>query len=215
MSDPDVRVTYVARIAGALLGLVFAVVGYPLGILVGVPKALLVPFALASGIVAGLLVHRVVLAFVKGAGSAFGAFIQPSGDSTPYQRTYSAEEALAARGDIHEALRAYEAIVAADATDVVARRQAADLHARHGDARRAGELFAEIRRVPGVARSDVLYASQRLIDLSLGSLGGRGRALVELRRLVETFPGTPEAAGAQRAIERLKREDAQHPGGAD
>jgi hypothetical protein len=207
VGDADARLHHVARIAGVVLGVAFAGIGYPLSIMLQVPGVLVLPFCLVFGVGVGLFVHRVSLGIAEGSGRAFGAFIQPSGNSSPYQRTYSAEDALAARGDIVGALRAYEAIVAADPSDVMARRKGADLHARHGDPRRAAELFAEIRRIPAVPRSDQLYASQRLIDLLLGSLGDKGRALVELRRLVETFPGTREAAGARIAIDRMKRED--------
>ncbi len=42
-----------------------------------------------------------------------------------------------------------------------------------------------------------LYATQRLADLYLGALGDDGRAMVELRRLVERFPGTREGDGAR------------------
>lgn len=207
MADADARIHFIARGFGLAIGVVFAVLGYLLGIKLHVPGMLRLPFGLALGVGGGLVAHRLSLGFAEGAGRVFGAFIQPSGNSTPYQRTYSAEDALAAQGNVGEALRAYDAIIAGNALDVVARRQAADLHARAGDPRRAAELFAEIRRIPTVPRSDELYASQRLIDLLLGSLGDRGRALVELRRLVETFPGTREAAGARAAIERMKREN--------
>jgi hypothetical protein len=50
----------------------------------------------------------------------------------------------------------------------------------------------------------VLYASQRLIDLYRGPLADEGRALVELRRLAETFPNSPAAAHAREAIRRIK-----------
>jgi hypothetical protein len=48
------------------------------------------------------------------------------------------------------------------------------------------------------------YVSQKLIDLYLGPLAGEGRALVELRRLIERHPGTREAEGARSAIAGLK-----------
>lgn len=48
-----------------------------------------------------------------------------------------------------------------------------------------------------------LNASNRLVDLSL--LGrDEGRALVELRRLVECYPGTDTAIRAREALGRLK-----------
>jgi hypothetical protein len=72
-------------------------------------------------------------------------------------------------------------------------------------------LFTRIRQVPGARRPDELYASQRLIDLYLGPLQDPGRATVELRRLVERFPDTPDAAGARAALERLRAERTKDP----
>jgi len=51
-----------------------------------------------------------------------------------------------------------------------------------------------------------LYATSRLVDLLLGPLGDRGRAVVELRRLAARHPGTPEATHAAKAIARLRAE---------
>ncbi len=48
------------------------------------------------------------------------------------------------------------------------------------------------------------YVSQRLIDLYLGPLTDEGRALVELRKLADGWPGTREGDGAERAIARSR-----------
>ena len=66
------------------------------------------------------------------------------------------------------------------------------------------EFFKEGRELAGNNRSRELYATQRLIDLYLGPLGDDVRALVELRRLVERFPGTKEAAAARNVLMRMK-----------
>jgi hypothetical protein len=49
------------------------------------------------------------------------------------------------------------------------------------------------------------------VDLYLGPLNDRGRALVELRRLVETYPDRREAQFARDAISRLKNDPQADP----
>lgn len=205
----DAHVQRVALIAGLALGAAFIAIGALLGVLLGFSGVWLPLFALMVGIVAGFAVQRGALMITEGAGRGIAAFIYPSGESTPYEMTFSAHDALEARGDIAAAIAAYDATMAAQPENVRARRQAAELHARAGDATHAASLFGEMRRVPGVTASDELYATQRLVDLFLGALGDPGRAMVELRRIVERFPGTREATGARTAIERLKRERAE------
>ena len=90
-------------------------------------------------------------------------------------------------------------------TNVLVRMQSADLHARNGRPDRAEALFLEARRLT-TDRSEELYCTQRVIDLRLGALRTPARALPELRRLIERFPDTREASGAQVALARLKQE---------
>lgn len=141
----------------------------------------------------------------EAAGWGFQSFIQPSGGSTPFARQFSREQALAARGDVKGALAAYEQVIAAEPNAVDARLRAAELYAKEGaDPARAAEHFRAIQRVPGVAAQHDLYASNRLVDLYRGPLGDEGRALVELRRLAERHPASPEAKYAREAIAKMK-----------
>jgi len=207
--DPSSRRS--ARLAGALLGVVFTGVGALLGRLAGASGGLLLLIAIVTGVVAGLVVRYVAFGVADGMARALGAFLFPSGAGSPYEPTYSAHDALEASGDVAGAIAAYEATLRASPGDPRALRQAAELHARAGDARRAASLLDALRRV-APARDAELYATQRLADLYLGALGDDGRALVELRRLVERFPGTREGEGALVALRRLK--DARGDGGA-
>ena len=50
------------------------------------------------------------------------------------------------------------------------------------------------------------YASQKIIDLLLGPLGDRGRAMTELRMLIDRHPASREAEGAREALRNLKAE---------
>ncbi|MCC6931505.1 MAG: hypothetical protein IT359_21125 [Gemmatimonadaceae bacterium] len=202
-STVDHATTAKGRIVGGVLALIFGLVGVPLGYLVGVRGGWLLLSGLVVGAVAGLIVRYVSTGIADGSARALAAFVHPSGNSTPYEPSFSAHDALEATGDVAGAIEAYEATVREQPENVRALRQAAELHVRAGHAPRAAELFAAVRRV-ATSREDELYATQRLADLYLGPLGDDGRALVELRRIAERFPGTREADGARSALRRLK-----------
>ncbi|HEX4936338.1 MAG TPA: tetratricopeptide repeat protein [Gemmatimonadaceae bacterium] len=191
------------KLAGVFLGFVFALIGLPLGYLVGVRGAWLLLSGVVVGGIAGALVYFVSTRVAVGGARAVAAFVHPSGSSTPYEHAFSAHDALELAGDVAGAIDAYEATLREHPANARALRQAGELHVRAGNAARAAELFAAMRRT-GASREDELYATQRLADLYLGPLGDDGRALVELRRVVERFPGTRESEGARTALRRLK-----------
>jgi tetratricopeptide (TPR) repeat protein len=127
------------------------------------------------------------------------------GSSTPYVEQYSQQQALVMQGKVEEALRSFEAIIAAAPDNVDARIKAAELYSRDlRDPARAAELFRQVQRIPGVAPGSDLYVSNRLVDLLVGPLADPGRAMVELRRLIERHPGTTAASHAREALARLK-----------
>ena len=74
------------------------------------------------------------------------------------------------------------------------------------------ELYDRARRLPGIRDEHVQYASQKIIDIHLGPGGDAGRALVELRRFVTTFPVGRAADGARAAIARLKAQTGDDAG---
>jgi hypothetical protein len=147
------------------------------------------------------------------AGGGFLAFLMPTGESTPYEQQFSYQDALAVGGDPGAALRSFESLIAttpiAARDGVELRVRAAEMAIRSGALPRAVELFREVQRMPGVAPSRDLYASNRLIDLFVGPLDEPGRALVELRRLVERFPNTDLASRSRRAIEAMKAPESE------
>jgi hypothetical protein len=154
----------------------------------------------------------VMLRATHGVARGFGALTLPSGDSTPYEHQFSLEDAMAARGDLAAALESLEALIAATPitgrSGVEVRVKAAEMYARpKGDPRRGAELFRTVQRIPELPVARDVYVSNRLIDLYLGPLRDEGRALVELRRLAEKYPGTDTAAGALAAIARIKAAD--------
>jgi tetratricopeptide (TPR) repeat protein len=139
------------------------------------------------------------------AGAVAKAMTFPDGSHTPYEEQYSFQESLVARGDMAAALEAYEKVIAEQPGRAAPRLRAAEHYARGArDARRAAELFREVRDFPDVSTRDAVYASSRLADLYDGPLGEPGRALVELRRIIERYPGTAVAAHARAALPKLK-----------
>lgn len=158
--------------------------------------------SLGAGFVIRGIAHSVQLVGERGV----LRFIAISGESTPSVPQYSLEQSLVERGQVAEALAMYESRIARSAGDADVRLRAAELYATSGNnPRRAAELFAEVRRIDGVGSGQDIYASNRLIDLYSGALDMPGRALVELRRMIDRYPGTPAAANARNALARLKR----------
>lgn len=187
-------------VAGSVVGAVVIA-----GALGGAGALRIVLAGLGGGVVAGALAVCLGLLLGDGAAIAIRALVAPSGASTPYQPTFSRQEALAAKGDVAGALASFEELIAAapDAADV--RIRAAELYAgRGGNPERAVALLREVRKLPSTTPGEDLYASNRLIDLYLGALRDEGRALVECRRLIERYPRSPAAAGARQVIARIK-----------
>lgn len=148
--------------------------------------------------------RRIVTTVVEGTASFILSFLWPNRGSTPYEPTYSAEQAMAVRGDIDGALKAYRIAMRQNPGDPEPRFRVAELLFRGDYPEKAIEFFKEGRELSGDNRSRELYATQRLIDLYLSPLGDDVRALVELRRLVERFPGTKEAAAARNVLMKMK-----------
>ncbi|MEX0908483.1 MAG: hypothetical protein WDZ58_01860 [Gemmatimonadaceae bacterium] len=137
------------------------------------------------------------------AGGSFSAFIQPQGT---YEETFSYEESLLARGNYAEAIRAYEQHAAAGTGGATVVIRAADLHTKHGDPKRAAELFRQAQRRPGLPAESHMYVTNRLIDLYMGPLSNLDSAVSELRRLIATHPSSDAAKHARSALVSLKRQ---------
>jgi tetratricopeptide (TPR) repeat protein len=205
VSDADSAARLTATVFATVIGIVFVVVGALIGTLLDFSGGRLLAIAAFVGLTAGYLTRTFTLAVSNGAGASFLAFLQPSGRSSPYEAEFSQAQAFVAKGDVPGALALYESEIVRLPANEVVRIQAADLHARQGNPQRAESLFLEVRGMTN-DRGRELYATQRLIDLRLGVLGQPERALPELRRLIERFPGTREGDGARAALARIKQE---------
>jgi hypothetical protein len=191
-----------ARIAGWAYGIALGLLfGWPFGVLLGAGGIALAVIVVAAMFVAGFTIRRIMTVVPEGMANAFVYLLWPSGRSTPSAPNYSAAQALAVRGDLEGALSAYRLAMTVNPRDAEPRIQAAEMFFRSDTPGRAVPLFLEARRL---APGRDLYVTQRLIDLYLGPLGSDVRAMVELKHLVDCFPGTREAEAAQKLYEDLK-----------
>lgn len=200
--DRDLPYRLAGIIYGAALGVLF---GLPLGYLLGARGFLLIAFTILAAVAMGWFIRRFTAGVGAGVANALLRMVWPTGHTTPYARTYSREQALAVRGDHKGAAEAYAAAMALHPDDPEPRIQAAELQFRGPTPEAAVPLFVEARRLAAGDRARELYTTQRLIDLYLGPLNQPDRARVELRRLVDRFPGTREAESAKEFLKRLKQ----------
>jgi len=194
---------------GAAVGLIFTIA---LQFRQRVPEGI---FVLLIGMAAGFaIVMGISRAVANTSARAAGAIYSPSGNSTGYVPSFSHIEALTIRGALDEAAEAWTAAMAEQPTSMVVAVRAADFHLRERrDPKQALSLYLHARSLqaqaaPGTDSRDLQrYIQQKLVDLYLeGPTLDEGRAMVELRRLADAFPGTPEADGARASLAALKAE---------
>jgi len=167
------------------------------------PFILLVLAGALIGFAIGKVVGTVV---VHGSGATAQAFTMPARAGF-HANEHSEIDTLEVRGDFKGAVAAWEAVAIAEPANPWPLVRSADLYARElGDPALAVERFRLARSLPGVKPELQRYASQKIIDLLLGPLGDKGRAMVELRMLVDKHPGSREAEGARDALRNLKAE---------
>jgi hypothetical protein len=186
---------------GCIVLTLFAGLAAALGF-AGLPRPLiLVPAAALVGFGVG----KVVGMFVLGSsGRAAQAIHMPSAAGS-YTRSHSEIDTLEARGEYAAAADAWDAVSVAEPGNAWSLVRAGELHLRAlGDPAEALHRFLRAREVPGVAAELERYSSQKVIDLYLGALRDEGRAMVELRRLIDRHRGTREAEGARMALRELK-----------
>jgi tetratricopeptide (TPR) repeat protein len=153
---------------------------------------------------AALAVASAGVVLSHGAGWTWKRFMV-DGTSTPYVEQYSYQQSLVMQGRLDEALASFEAIIAEQPEAIDPRLRAAELYDRDKkNYPRAASLFREVQRIEGVSTGQFVYVTNRLADLYNGPLKQPGKALVELRRLIDRAPGTPAADHARVALARLK-----------
>ena len=128
----------------------------------------------------------------------------PHGDSTPSVNQHSNIGAMVAHGDHRKAAEAYQAAIAADPADVVACEHLALLARRElKDYALAAAAYREAEKRAPEPRRRLGYALQ-ILGILQDDLKDRGRTMVELRRILDTYPAAPNAAVLRSELERLK-----------
>lgn len=152
---------------------------------------------------AGIGTSTVSFLLARAAGGAAKAFTH--GASTPYEDQYSYQQALMMQGKFAEALASFDAAIAVSPSAATPRIKAAELCVQHlSDPRRAAEYLRAAQRLTTLTPGEDLYVTNRLVDLYAGPLGDPGRACVELRRLIDRYPASANAARAREALARMK-----------
>jgi hypothetical protein len=174
---------------------------YASGRHVPIPFPLLFPIGGALGYLFGKTFGYVIL---SGSGHVAQSFTFPA-TVGHYAHGHSNIDTLEVRGDFKGAAAAWEAVSVAEPGNPWPLVRAGELYARElGDPATAIERFRLARSLPDAKPELRRYASQKVIDLLLGPLGDQGRAMVELRMLIDTYPDSREAAGAREALRNLK-----------
>ena len=165
------------------------------------PFFLLVPIGALIGFAVGKSIGTLLL----GASGAAAQRIYMPGAAGTYAQTHSQIDTLEARGDYRGAVASWEAVAVSQPDDPWPLIRAGEIYLRTlNEPEMALDRFSQARETPGIRAAHERYVSQKIIDLYLGPLGDEGRALVELRRLIERHPRTREAEGARSAIAGLK-----------
>ncbi len=153
------------------------------------------PLILGSVLVwAGWVVRYVLLTQV----------LDPRGDSTPSVNQHSNIAAMAARGEYARAAAAYRDAIAADPADVIACEHLGQLARRDlKDYATAVSAYREAERRAVEPRRRLGYALQ-LLGILRDDLKDEGRTIVELRRVLDTYPDVPNADALRADLERLK-----------
>ena len=130
--------------------------------------------------------------------------LMPTGDSTPGAKPLSHIESMEARGDYAKAAEAYRAELTEDPADFRSCERLAMLARTHlKDHDLALFAFREAeRRVPAPRRK----AGYALLALGVlrDDLQDAGRVMVEIRRILATYPDLPNAAELKGELARLK-----------
>lgn len=181
-----------------------AVASFVFAALYGVPYPQRYLVAAAGGAIGSVTILLGVRLVQSLAERGVTAVLEPGGRGRD-QAVYSHAEALAAKGNLEAASKAFAQVRAEHGEKASLLRVEAEVQLRaDGNPERARELLMRLRKAPDVTRADELYATHRLVDLYLGPLGDEARAMAELRRIAERFPGTRDAEGALAEIERRR-----------
>lgn len=137
--------------------------------------------------------------------------LDPRGEDTPYVNQHSGIQAMVMRGEYAKAAQAYRDVIATDPADRLACEQLALLALQElKDYETAVFAYREAEKrhtVPGKKLTFGMMAAETIRD----RLRDPGRAVVELRRLLATYPDAPNAAALRNELELLKSHLFENP----
>jgi tetratricopeptide (TPR) repeat protein len=179
-------------IGGQLLGIAGTLVGAPIGYAV---------------------VFLVARRILNASGAAASVIYYPTGDSTPAQREYSRPQALVAQGHFEEAIHAYEACVLEFPEDPepyfrIARVYRNELQ-RYEE---AASWFKKARSLAKMSPALEQVAIQEIVEIYTHKLATPQRAIPELARLADRFPGTEPGHWAKQRLQELRATMVQNQG---
>lgn len=196
--DPDAGLRRLRILPWALAGGVLGAIGG--GVRLGA-LGFLGGFAIGTAVA-----YAFTMIATEGVAGLVQRTLQPSGSTTPYAFDFSQIEAQVVRGDHAAAAVLWEDAIAERPGDVEVRVRAADFYGDvHRQHERALALYREVQRLEAPPERH-LYVAQRIVDLLLGPLPDKGRAVVELRRIIDRWPNSAAARHGRDAIARLKAE---------
>ena len=129
-----------------------------------------------------------------------------SGATTPHKSDYSRPESLAVSGHHEQAIVAYEAVLSEFPEDPEPYIRIARMYRDELD--RLDEAVKWFRRTRVDAKLDTareLAVTQELVDIYLHRMNTPNKAIPELARTVERFPGTPFAQWAEQQLVELRQ----------
>lgn len=162
-------------------------------------------YLLLGGLLGAMIIGGSSMLFIfgmfEGAGHGMNAFVHPHGE---YKRDYSLEDSFVAAGDTARAIASYESIAAAEPGNFEVRLRAAELCRKESAFDKAAAFYRDVQH--RAAKDEDVRASLRLIDLYMIWPEHKGKAMTELRRLMDRYPGSPIAESSRKALANLKSE---------
>jgi hypothetical protein len=178
------------------------------GGLIGALAGWFAGFGVIPGSMVGfLIVFVITLGIVEGAGSIMGTVHNPSGKSTPVRREYSYPESLAVRGRYDEAIDAYQVCCVDFPEDPEPYVRIARIYRDNLEQLEESVFwFKRARSEATVDRGRELLITQEIIEIYTNKLDSPKRAIPELARIKDRFPGDATAEWASTEIDRMRGE---------
>lgn len=208
MSDQSRNVGHSGRAENLIRGMavplgIFTAVSLVIGLALGSWSWLLLAGCAAGWCVLGgfYLINRGV---IEPVGDAIGRIVVSSGSSTPSVNQHSNIEAMVARGDLAKAAEAYRAVIASEPQDLVACEKLGQLALRElKDYELAVWAYREADRRVGEPKRQLGYALL-VAGIYRDNLGDTGKAMVELRKVLDRFPDAPNVAHLRTELDELR-----------